>query len=119
MDSPRIFLSPRHAQSFCDGLDYILINYIDVNIVLEVLMSAISAGSLANPSHRVTVATTSAVRPSVVFTARLLYTAIFLVSGLTHFSSQVIGYAASAGVPLASLAVPVAGVLAIAGGLSI
>src|SRR5215470_2072518 len=82
-------------------------------------MSAISASSLGSPSHRVAVASTSAVKPSVVLTARVLYTAIFVLSGLTHFSSQVIGYAASAGVPFASLAVPAAGVLALAGGLSI
>jgi putative oxidoreductase len=82
-------------------------------------MSAVSASSLASPSHRVTVASTTAVKPSVVLTARVLYTAIFILSGLTHFSSQVVGYAASAGVPFASLAVPAAGILAVAGGLSI
>jgi putative oxidoreductase len=36
-----------------------------------------------------------------------------------HFSSQIIGYAASQGVPLASLVVPFSGLLAIVGGLSI
>jgi len=82
-------------------------------------MSAISTSSLAAPSRRVPVATASAVKPSVVFTARALYTAIFVLSGLSHFSNPVIGYAASAGVPFASLAVPASGVLAVAGGLSI
>jgi putative oxidoreductase len=36
-----------------------------------------------------------------------------------HFSSKTIAYAASQGVPLASIAVPLSGVLALAGGLSI
>lgn len=36
-----------------------------------------------------------------------------------HFSRQTIAYAASLGVPLASIAVPFSGVLALAGGLSI
>jgi putative oxidoreductase len=44
---------------------------------------------------------------------------IFLMAGANHFSKQSIGYAVSAGVPLASIAVPLSGVLAIAGGLSI
>jgi len=36
-----------------------------------------------------------------------------------HFSSQTIAYAASQGVPLASIAVPFSGLLALVGGLSI
>ena len=50
---------------------------------------------------------------------RVLFAAIFVIGGLGHFSSQTIGYAASHGVPLASLAVPLAGLIAIAGGLSL
>jgi len=41
------------------------------------------------------------------------------MSAPMHFSSQTIGYAASQGVPLASLVVPLSGVIALAGGLSI
>jgi putative oxidoreductase len=41
------------------------------------------------------------------------------MAGGNHFSKQTIGYAASQGVPLAAIAVPLSGVLAIAGGLSI
>jgi len=37
----------------------------------------------------------------------------------THFSKQTITYAAAQGVPLASVAVPVSGIIALAGGLSI
>jgi putative oxidoreductase len=44
---------------------------------------------------------------------------IFVMSGPMHFSSQTIAYAASQGIPLASIAVPLSGVLALAGGLSI
>ncbi len=36
-----------------------------------------------------------------------------------HFSAGTIGYAASHGVPLASIAVPLSGMIALAGGLSI
>jgi len=41
------------------------------------------------------------------------------MAGPNHFSGQTIAYAASQGVPLASIAVPLSGVLAIVGGLSI
>jgi putative oxidoreductase len=56
---------------------------------------------------------------AVVVFGRLLFTTIFLMSGVGHFSKQTIGYAASKGVPLASIAVPLSGVLALAGGLSV
>jgi putative oxidoreductase len=50
---------------------------------------------------------------------RFLFALIFLMAGLTHFNSETIAYAASQGVPLASVAVPLSGVLALAGGLSV
>lgn len=50
---------------------------------------------------------------------RLLFSLVFLISGLTLFSAGDIGYAASQGVPLAGLLVPIAGVLSILGGVSI
>ena len=55
----------------------------------------------------------------IVFFGRLLFALIFLMSGPMHFSSQTIAYAASQGVPLASIVVPFSGLLAIVGGLSI
>jgi putative oxidoreductase len=55
----------------------------------------------------------------LVLSGRIFYVAIFLMSGPGHFTSKSIGYAATHGVPLASLAVPFSGVLAIIGGLSI
>jgi putative oxidoreductase len=48
-----------------------------------------------------------------------LFVVIFLMSGPRHFLGQTIAYAASQGVPLASISVPFSGVLALAGGLSI
>ena len=56
---------------------------------------------------------------AVVFTGRLLFAAIFLIAAPNNFSHQTIAYAAAQGVPLASLAVPLSGILALAGGLSI
>ena len=50
---------------------------------------------------------------------RVLYSGIFLMTALGHFSAQYIGYAAQQGVPAASLLVPLSGVIATAGGLSI
>jgi putative oxidoreductase len=58
------------------------------------------------------------VGPAVLL-GRFLFVLIFLMSAPMHFSRQIIAYAASQGVPLASIAVPFSGVLALAGGLSI
>jgi putative oxidoreductase len=41
------------------------------------------------------------------------------MSGVTHFSSGSIGYAASAGLPMADVLVPVSGIIALLGGLSV
>jgi putative oxidoreductase len=54
-----------------------------------------------------------------VLLGRFFYTAIFLIAAFGHFSKQTINYAAAQGVPLASVAVPVSGLIALAGGLSI
>lgn len=58
-------------------------------------------------------------RGVVVLLGRLLFALIFLMSGPNHFLKQTIAYAASQGVPLASIAVPLSGLIALAGGLSI
>ena len=55
----------------------------------------------------------------LVVLGRFLYALLFLFGGASHFSKQTIAYAASQGVPLASIAVPLSGIFAIAGGLSI
>ena len=49
---------------------------------------------------------------------RALFAAIFLTT-YSHFSAQTISFAAQQGVPLAWLAVPLSGVLALAGALSV
>lgn len=55
----------------------------------------------------------------VVLLGRILYVAIFVVSGPNHFTAGAIGYAASKGVPMASIVVPLSGIIAFVGALSI
>lgn len=55
----------------------------------------------------------------VALLSRFLFSAIFFVAGLGHFSPQTIAYAASVGVPMAHFAVPLSGVIALLGALSI
>ena len=55
----------------------------------------------------------------VALLGRILYSAIFVLSGPRHFTAPMIAYAASQGVPLAGIAVPLSGLLALLGGLSI
>jgi putative oxidoreductase len=54
-----------------------------------------------------------------VLVGRVLYSLIFMVASLGHFSQGTINYAAAHGVPLATVAVPVSGILALLGGLSV
>jgi putative oxidoreductase len=54
-----------------------------------------------------------------VLIGRILFSIIFIMAVIGHFTHQDISYAASAGVPLASIAVPVSGIIATLGGLSI
>lgn len=56
---------------------------------------------------------------AVVVLGRILFAAIFIASAPMHFSQTMIDMAASRGVPLASIAVPAAGLLELAAGLSI
>ncbi len=51
----------------------------------------------------------------VTLAGRILFSAIFIMSGFLHFSQSDIGYAAQAGVPTAKLLVPASGILAQAG----
>jgi len=55
----------------------------------------------------------------IALLGRFLFVLVFLMSGPLHFTSPIIGYAASQGVPLASIVVPFSGALAVVGGLSI
>lgn len=54
-----------------------------------------------------------------VLPGRALFVAIFLMASLGDFSRPTIEYAAKQSVPLASIAVPLSGLIAIAGGLSV
>jgi putative oxidoreductase len=55
----------------------------------------------------------------IIFVGRFLFAVIFIMSGPRHFLSATIAFAASQGVPMASIAVPFSGALAFIGGLSI
>src|SRR5215831_13207969 len=50
---------------------------------------------------------------------RILFALIFVVAAPRHFTAEGIGHAAELGVPWASLCVPVSGLMALAGGLSV
>jgi len=51
--------------------------------------------------------------------ARIMFSLIFITAAPRHFSSEGIGHAISLGVPFAHLLVPLSGIMAIAGGLSV
>ena len=55
----------------------------------------------------------------IVLLGRVLFSAIFLAAAPRHFTGEAVAHAAELGVPLARLAVPVSGVMAIVGGLSV
>jgi putative oxidoreductase len=55
----------------------------------------------------------------IVPLGRALFALIFIMSGLGHFSTQMIDYAASQGVPVANLLVPISGLMAVVGGLMV
>lgn len=56
---------------------------------------------------------------AVVLLGRFLFVLIFVMSSFNHFSRQTIGYAAAHGVPFAPIAVPLSGIIALLGGVSI
>jgi putative oxidoreductase len=58
-------------------------------------------------------------KKSVVLLGRILFSIIFVLAARTHFSAMGIGYAASQGVPAANILVPLSGLMAILGGLSV
>jgi putative oxidoreductase len=55
----------------------------------------------------------------LVLAGRILFALIFVTAAPRHFSREGIEHAAQLGAPLAELLVPISGVLALAGGLSI
>lgn len=56
---------------------------------------------------------------AIALAGRVSFSLLFIMSSLGHFSQKTIAYAASQGVPFPSILVPLSGVLALAGGLSI
>ena len=82
-----------------------------------------SANSTSIPLHPRNLVSESAqpgaLTGAIVLTGRLLFAFIFIFAAFGHFSPREIAYAAQQGVPLASIAVPLSGVLALAGGLSL
>lgn len=56
---------------------------------------------------------------TVTLIGRILFSAIFLITASGHFMPETIAFAASQGVPLAAIAVPLSGVMEIVGALSI
>jgi len=62
---------------------------------------------------------TSSVSSAAVLAGRALFSLIFIFASFGHFSHQEIAYAAQQGVPLASIAVPFSGIMALLGGLSV
>lgn len=56
---------------------------------------------------------------AIVPIGRVLFSLIFITSAFTHFTRGTIDAAAAHGVPLATLLVPAAGILALIGGVSV
>lgn len=54
-----------------------------------------------------------------VLLGRILYSSIFIMANLFHFSGQSIAHAAAEGVPMPGVLVPVSGIIGLAGGFSI
>ncbi len=55
----------------------------------------------------------------VLLLGRILFSLIFIIKGMDHFTAEAVQQAASMKVPMPSIAVPLAGVVALLGGLSI
>jgi putative oxidoreductase len=55
----------------------------------------------------------------LVLIGRIFYSAIFITAAPGHFQEGTIGYAAAHGVPMAHLLVPLSGIMALLGGLSV
>ena len=56
---------------------------------------------------------------AIVLLGRIFFSLVFILAGSGHFAKQSVAYAATQGVPLPSITVPVSGLMAILGGLSI
>ena len=55
----------------------------------------------------------------VLLLGRILFSSIFIIRGICHFSGTAIAHATAMNVPMASLLVPLSGIIALVGGVSI
>jgi len=55
----------------------------------------------------------------VLLLGRILFSSLFIIKGLSHFSKAAIDFATKMGVPMASILVPIGGIVVLLGGLSI
>lgn len=55
----------------------------------------------------------------VLLLGRILFSSLFIIKGLSHFSKAAIEFATKMGVPMAAVLVPVGGIVVLLGGLSI
>ncbi|HLW83781.1 MAG TPA: DoxX family protein [Candidatus Sulfotelmatobacter sp.] len=78
-----------------------------------------AATSSTLPTRSQAIPVSAAASGFVILLGRFLFALIFIMSGPRHFLSQTIAYAASQGVPMAGIAVPLSGALALVGGLSV
>lgn len=58
-------------------------------------------------------------QPYIVLLGRILFSLIFILSSFNHFTQNAMQYAAAQGVPYASILVPISGLMAFLGGMSI
>jgi putative oxidoreductase len=94
----------------------------DLLIQSQERRKTMSSQAISTPQTRSSVAGVAgagSLSALLVPVARLFFTLIFLFAAPNHFAKTTIAYAASQGVPLASVLVPISGVLALAGGLSV
>jgi putative oxidoreductase len=82
-------------------------------------MTMISNLGLTGTLNRSESREATGIRSSIVLLGRFLFSGIFLLTVASHFTGKAVGYAAAAGVPFPQIAVPLSGVVAIVGALSI
>lgn len=75
----------------------------------------IEVSTAAAPKHK----SNDSMSGTIVALGRACFSLIFIAAGLNHFTASSIELASLHGVPLASIAVPFSGMIALAGGLSI
>jgi putative oxidoreductase len=79
----------------------------------------VSSSTLSSTTSARPQATFPAASGPIVLLGRILFVLIFVNAGPRLLLGQAVAFAVSQGVPMASIAVPIAGLLALAGGLSI